>query len=110
MSATAAAPSRRTGGTRRALDYARFLLGRFGGMLLVLLIIALISYLIFYVLPSDPAQLSCGRPCTPDNLAQARAFMGYDQPWWRQFLAYLSGIVVGRTFGVGHAAITCSAP
>jgi peptide/nickel transport system permease protein len=96
--------------SRRVLAYLRFLAGRFGGMLLVLLIIALISYLIFYVLPSDPARLSCGRPCTPDRLAEARAFMGYDQSWWRQFLAYLVGIVAGRTFGSGPAAITCSAP
>lgn len=104
---TTAVRSERTG---RVWAYLRFLGARFGGMVLVLLIIALISYLIFYVLPSDPAQLSCGRPCTADRLAEARAFMGYNQPWWRQFLAYLSGIVIGRTFGSGPAAITCSAP
>jgi peptide/nickel transport system permease protein len=95
---------------RRVLDYARFFIGRFGGMVLVLLIIAVISYLIFYVLPSDPAQLSCGRPCTPDRLATARAFMGYDKSWWQQFLLFLGGIVAGRTFGSGAAAIHCSAP
>ena len=96
--------------SRRAWAYARFFAGRFGGMLLVLMIIAVISYLIFYVLPSDPAQLSCGRPCTPDRLAQARAFMGYDEPWWRQFFTFLGGIVAGRTFGSGAAAVQCAAP
>jgi peptide/nickel transport system permease protein len=88
----------------------RFVGSRLLGMVLVLLIIALISYAIFYLLPANPAQLSCGRPCTPDRLAQAEAFMGYDKPWWSQFLSFLSGLVSGRTFGGGAAAISCSAP
>ncbi|SDS86016.1 ABC transporter permease [Microlunatus soli] len=110
MSTTTGAAAARAASTRRVLDYLRFLAGRFGGMLLVLLIIAVISYLIFYVLPSDPAQLSCGRPCTPDRLETARAFMGYDKPWWQQFGLFIGGIVAGRTFGSGPAAIHCSAP
>lgn len=109
MSTTSAAAGR-TASTRSVLDYVRYFAGRLGGMVLVLLIIAVISYLIFYVLPSDPAQLSCGRPCTPDRLATARTFMGYDKPWWQQFGLFVGGIVVGRTFGSGPAAIHCSAP
>lgn len=89
---------------------ARYIGGRLLGMIMVLLIISLICYAIFYLLPANPAQLSCGRPCTPDRLAQAEAFMGYDAPWWKQFLAFIGGIVGGRTFGAGQAAIECSAP
>ncbi|WP_375432340.1 ABC transporter permease [uncultured Friedmanniella sp.] len=94
----------------RSGGYARFLAGRLLGMLAVLLVIALVSYVIFYLLPANPAQLSCGRPCTPERLAQAQTFMGYDQPWWRQFLDFLGGLVTGRTYGTGAAAIQCSAP
>jgi peptide/nickel transport system permease protein len=88
----------------------RFVAGRLGRMLLVLLVVAFVTYAVFYLLPSDPAQLSCGRPCTPDALATARAFMGFDQPWWRQFGDFLGGIVTGRTFGTGPTAIHCAAP
>src|SRR5581483_8280758 len=56
------------------------------------------------------ARLACGRPCTPENLAVARDFMGFGEPWWRQLLDFLSGIVAGRTFGEGASAIHCSAP
>ena len=89
---------------------ARFVGGKLIGMIIVLLVIALISYLIFYLLPANPAQLACGRPCTPDRLAQAESFMGYDAPWWQQFLTFLGGLVGGRTFGAGGASIQCSAP
>ena len=101
------APSRRR---VRSGSYLRFFGGRLLGMVAVLLVIALISYAVFYLLPANPAQLSCGRPCTPDRLAQAESFMGYDQSWWRQFGAFLGGLVAGRTFGTGGAAIECAAP
>ena len=89
---------------------ARFIGGRLLGMLIVMLVVTLISYLVFYLLPADPARLACGRPCTPANLAIARDFMGLNEPWYRQLLDFLSGIVAGRTFGSGTAAIHCNAP
>jgi peptide/nickel transport system permease protein len=77
---------------------------------IVLLIVAFVTFLVFYVLPSDPAQLACGRPCTPEGLAIAREFMGYNVPWYQQFLDFLGGIFTGRTFGSGPTAIHCPAP
>lgn len=88
----------------------RFLLSRLAGSLVVLLVIAVASFAIFYMLPNDPAQLSCGKPCTPDRLAEVRAYMGIDKPWLVQLGAFLWGIVAGRTFGSGQAAIECAAP
>jgi peptide/nickel transport system permease protein len=91
----------------RGLRYAGV---RVGGALLVLLVVTFLTYLVFYQLPSDPAQTACGRPCTAEDLALAREFMGFDDPWWIQFAAFLRGIVAGRTFGTGPTAIECAAP
>src|SRR6266568_5178576 len=85
-------------------------IGRVAGMVVALLIVTALTYSIFYLLPSDPSRSSCGRPCTPDRLALARAFMGLDKPWWKQYFDFLAGIGGGRNFGVGAAAIHCSAP
>jgi peptide/nickel transport system permease protein len=88
----------------------RFAAGRLLSMVLVLFIVSVLTYAVFYLLPADPAQLSCGKPCTPERLADARAFMGYATPWWRQYLDFLSGIFAGRTFGSGAAVVHCAAP
>jgi peptide/nickel transport system permease protein len=88
----------------------RFVAFRLVGMLAVLLVIAAVTYALFYALPTNPAQLSCGKPCTPENLARVKAFLGYDLPWYQQFFDYLRGVVVGRTYGSGQAAIVCGAP
>lgn len=78
--------------------------------LVVILLITMILFLIFFLLPTDPAQLSCGKPCSPEQLQRVAAFMGTDQPWYVQMGQYLRGIFVGRTFGQGGAAVVCSAP
>lgn len=92
------------------MNLLRYLAGRIGGMLLVLVILTFVTYAVFYLSPADPAQLSCGRPCTPDRLQQARTFMGFDSPWFTQVIQFGIGIVAGRTFGSGPAAIDCAAP
>lgn len=89
---------------------ALYLLKRLGGIALVLLVVTMVTFFLFYVLPVDPAQMSCGKPCTPTQLAQAREVMGYSVPVWQQYLQYLGGIFLGRTFGSGGAAIVCAAP
>ncbi|CAL9512810.1 Dipeptide transport system permease protein DppB [Actinosynnema sp. ALI-1.44] len=88
----------------------KFVASRLAGALVVLFLVALSTYAVFYLVPADPALQSCGRPCTEQNLALAREFMGFGDPWWRQFLDFAGGIVTGRTFGSGPTAITCDAP
>jgi len=87
-----------------------FLAKRLLGIVLVLLAVSIVTYLIFYVFPVDPARMSCGKPCSPQALATARTVMGLDAPVWQQYLHFLQGIFVGRTFGSGNAAIHCAAP
>ena len=78
--------------------------------LLVLLLIAALTFLVFHLLPSDITQASCGKPCTPERQAAVRHFYGYDQPLITQFWQFLRGIVMGRTYGSGPAAVHCGAP
>lgn len=88
----------------------RFLGTRLASMVFVLLAVSLLTYAVFVLLPADPAQLACGRPCTPERLETARAFMGLDQPFLAQWWDFVTGIFTGRTFGSAGAEITCPAP
>ena len=87
----------------------RYISFRLLGIVVVLLFIAVITFAIFYLLPSDPARAACGRPCTPANLEKLSLFMGIDQPWFVQLGEFLKGIVFGRSFGTG-VAVDCNAP
>jgi peptide/nickel transport system permease protein len=88
----------------------RYILRRLLGIALVLLITGAVTYAIFYWMPTDPARLSCGKPCLPETLKEVRANMGLDKPVWEQYLSFLGGIFTGTTYGTGPAAISCAAP
>lgn len=89
---------------------ARFLGTRLASVVFVLLVVSLLTYAVFVILPADPAQLACGRPCTPERLETARAFMQLDKSWVEQWWDFLHGVFAGRTFGTSGATITCPAP
>jgi peptide/nickel transport system permease protein len=92
------------------MNVLRFLAVRLAGIVLVLLVVAVVTYAIFYLLPADPARLSCGKPCTPENYAAAQRYLGLDAPWYGQLWNYLVGIVTGRSFGSGTGVVECPAP
>lgn len=103
----------------KTVDFLTFLIKRSASAVLVLTLIAVVLFLIFFMLPANPAQLACGKPCTPEHLARVSAFMGTDAPWYEQLGNYIRGIFFGREFGTNSAssgisaagdAIICSSP
>ncbi|MEU2238637.1 MULTISPECIES: ABC transporter permease [Streptomyces] len=80
------------------------------GVLGVLIAIAAVTFTIFYVLPSDPAAMACGKACSTERLEAIRANMGLDAPLWRQFTDFVTGIFTGRTMGTGQYALQCDFP
>ncbi|MET0716036.1 MAG: ABC transporter permease [Mycetocola sp.] len=92
------------------MNALRFWAARLGGTLAVLLVVVISTFAIFQWLPADPALMSCGKPCTAENYAAARHFLGIDEPVITQIWNYLRGIFAGRTFGTGSGAIDCPAP
>ena len=79
--------------------------------LVILLAVSFAIYVIFSLLPFDPAALTCGKNCKDPGVIEAnRIRLGYDIPFWSQYLVFLKGLFVGRTFGEGAALINCPAP
>ena len=78
--------------------------------MLLLLAVSLVTYLLFSVLPVDPAALTCGKNCKPDLIAANRIRLGYDKSILEQYWLFLRGIFVGRDYGMGQAAFSCPAP
>ncbi|MFU0468648.1 ABC transporter permease [Gardnerella vaginalis] len=87
----------------KTVDFLTFLIKRSASAVLVLTLIAVVLFLIFFMLPANPAQLACGKPCTPERLARVSAFMGTDAPWYEQLGNYIRGIFFGREFGTNSA-------
>jgi len=80
----------------------------FAGVLL--LVVSLFTFLLFSLLPTDPAALTCGKACTPERIEANRERLGYDKPVPEQYWLFLKGIFAGRTYGAGEAEFSCPAP
>jgi peptide/nickel transport system permease protein len=51
------------------------------------------------LLPGDAAEVALGQQATPERIAALREQYGLDEPAWRQYWDWLSGVVVHRDFG-----------
>ena len=85
----------------------RFLVRRVLGAGVILILISAITYLLFFALPSDPALLSCGKNCSPQNIALIHKNLGLDKPIPVQYWEYMKGLFVGRHLPLGDCAAPC---
>ena len=88
----------------------KYLARRIAYTVLILLLVSISVYLIFSVLPMDPAALTCGKTCRPDVIEANRHRLGLDIPLVQQYWNFLRGLFVGRDYGTGQAAFHCDAP
>jgi peptide/nickel transport system permease protein len=78
----------------------RYILRRLLWTVVVVLVVTLITFVIFFVLPSgDPALRFAGKQPTPQVLAQVRADLGLNHSVAIQYGLYLKHLVVGDRYG-----------
>lgn len=87
-----------------------FLFRRLLSALAVLLVLSVVVYGVFYLMPGDPAVLACGKRCDAGELAQVRHAMGLDRSIFAQFWTFLSSLFVGHSYNTGVGTAWCSAP
>ena len=78
---------------------ARFLVRRVFWAIFLFLAATVITYVIFFLIPADPAQLACGRACTPIDVHRVRHFLHLDEPVWRQYIRFLWNLVGHQSLG-----------
>jgi peptide/nickel transport system permease protein len=80
-------------------------------MITLLFILSIAVFVLFHLLPGDPARLTCGKSCTPIVIEQNRHRLGYDLPIHEQYIKFVSGIFFGRVFSPeSPQPIVCEAP
>ncbi len=88
----------------------KYLARRVSATILVLTLVSMSVFMIFAVLPMDPAALTCGKACSPVVIEGNRHRLGLDVPVQVQYGRFVKGLFVGRDYGEGAAAFTCPAP
>jgi len=73
----------------------RFLLNRFGTMLLTMLVISMMVFIVAEVVPIDPARNALGRYATQENVDELREKMGLNRPVIVRYINWISGVLRG---------------
>jgi len=74
----------------------RYLLKNITILTLLLFVISLTVFSVLFVLPGDPAQIILGINATPETLANLRAELGLDLPFWTQYGSWITGLLTGQ--------------
>lgn len=72
-----------------------YLLGRLGALLLVLAIVTFAIFAITMLMPGNAATMILGDYATPEAVATLERQLGLDQPWYIQYLDWVSGLLQG---------------
>jgi len=88
----------------------RFIIKRSLIAFVTLFAISVITFLVFFAVPSDPAQAMCSKDCTPQRIQAINHALGMDKPLVTQYIEFHKGIFVGRQFGDPPNIDNCPAP
>src|SRR5262245_13213185 len=66
---------------------------------MLFLAVTLVSYVLFYVIPADPAKQFAGKGANPQTIAAAKHYLGLDKPIYEQYLTFLKRLVVHQNLG-----------
>ena len=81
----------------------RYIIRRLIWVVFLLFAVSIVTFVLFFLMPGDPAAASVPRQATPEVIEQVRERMGLNQPIWMQYRDFLHGpdrIGVGRPSGV----------
>lgn len=94
-----------------------FIIRRLIGAILTLVIVSMITFGIFYLVPrwaggsaEDLASRYVGRTASPEQVEEAVKALGLDKPIYQQYWSWLKAIFVGTDFNTGTSIEHCPAP
>ena len=86
-----------------------FLLWRVARGVLTLATVSVVTFLMFFAMPRDPAAAMCPKNCDAARLERIRAEWGLSEPVAVQYARYARGVVAGRDLGRAQGE-HCPAP
>lgn len=81
----------------------RFIVRRALWAVFLFVAVTMVTYVIFYVVPGDPAKLAAGKLATSAQVEMAAKALNLDKPIWEQYLLFLKNLVVNGSLGRSFA-------
>jgi peptide/nickel transport system permease protein len=77
----------------------RYLIRRVLWAILLFFAVTIVSYILFFIIPADPARLVAGKGARPEDVARAAKFIGTDKPAYEQYYIFVKRLIVHQNLG-----------
>jgi peptide/nickel transport system permease protein len=77
----------------------RYLIRRLLWAVVLFIAVTLVTYVIFFVIPADPAALAAGKQASAADIARAEKRLGLDKPVPIQYAKFLQRLVIQQSLG-----------
>jgi peptide/nickel transport system permease protein len=81
----------------------RYLARRFIWAIVLFIAVTLVAYVLFFLIPNDPARLVAGKAATDADVKRAAHFLGTDRPFYVQYAKFLDRLVIHQNLGFSFA-------
>jgi peptide/nickel transport system permease protein len=77
----------------------RYVIRRLLWAVVLFIAVTLVTYMIFFLIPVDPARLAAGKSATPAEVKAVAHRLYLDRPIWRQYTHFLGQLVLHHSLG-----------
>ena len=77
----------------------RYLARRFIWAVVLFIAVTLVAYVLFFLIPNDPARLVAGKAATDADVKRAAHFLGTDRPFYVQYAKFLDRLIIHQNLG-----------
>jgi peptide/nickel transport system permease protein len=77
----------------------RYLIRRILWAILLFIAVTIVSYILFYIIPADPARQFAGKGARPDDIERVRAALNLDEPIYAQYWFFFRDLVFHADLG-----------
>src|SRR5262245_44825734 len=77
----------------------RYVIRRLLWAVMLFFAVTIVSYVLFFVIPADPARQFAGKGATAATVAKAKAYLGLDKPIYVQYSNFVKRLVVHQDLG-----------
>lgn len=77
----------------------RYVIRRLLWAIVLFVAVSFVTYVIFFLVPANPARLAAGQSATPEKIAEVEQFLGLDDPVHVQYARFLKRLVLEGSLG-----------
>ena len=79
-----------------------YLIRRVMWAVVLFIAVTIVTYIIFYAIPANPARLACGQRATAECVKRAEHYLGTDKPLWFQYYKFFGRLMPFSVRGGPH--------